>query len=84
MPPARPMHYWVNVICRESFQSQRFATEREAMAYAWVHARLPDAELVAVEACEAGKRTTIFVWPEGCGRRPRLGSHRVLRRPLGI
>jgi hypothetical protein len=35
------------------------------MAYAQVHARLPDAELVAVEAWEApGKYTTIWEWGE--------------------
>jgi hypothetical protein len=54
------MHYWVDVIFRESFQAQRFDTEREAMAYAQVHARLPQACLVAVDACANGKRTTIW------------------------
>jgi hypothetical protein len=54
------MHSWVDVIFRSdgwpSFQSQRFDAEREAIAYAQVHARLPGAELVAVDACENGKR----------------------------
>jgi hypothetical protein len=47
------MHYWAVAIFRESFEAQRFDNEREAMAFAQVHARLPDAELVAVDACAA-------------------------------
>jgi hypothetical protein len=62
---ARPMHYWVDAIFHGSFQAKRFETEREVMAYAQVHARIPDAEFVAVEACEApGKYTTIWEWGE--------------------
>jgi hypothetical protein len=60
-----PTLYWAVAIFRESFQAQRFDNEREAIAYAQVHSRLPDAELVAVDACAAnGKRTTIWQWGE--------------------
>jgi hypothetical protein len=59
------MHYWAVVIFRESFQAQRFDTEGEAMAYAHIHSRLPDASFVAVDACATdGKRTTIWEWGE--------------------
>jgi hypothetical protein len=65
------MHYWVVVIFRfrEGFQAQRFDTESEAMAYAQVHARLPDASFVAVDACATnGERTPIWEWGEAEGR----------------
>jgi hypothetical protein len=68
MPTAlaeRPKHYWAVAIFRESFEARRFGTEREAMAYAQVHARMPDAEFVAVDACAAnGQRTPIWEWGE--------------------
>jgi hypothetical protein len=58
------MHYWAVVIFRESFEAQRFDTEREAMAYAQVHARMPDAELVAVDACSGWQANDhLGMWP---------------------
>jgi hypothetical protein len=60
----RPKHYWVVVIYQEGFEAKRFKTEREAIAYAQVHARLPQACNVAVDACANGKRTTIWEWGE--------------------
>lgn len=60
-----PTQYWAVCIFRESFEARRFNDEREAMAWAQVNARMPDAELVAVDACAAnGKRTTIWEWGE--------------------
>jgi hypothetical protein len=64
-----PTLYWAVVIFRESFQAQRFDTESDAMAYAQVHARMPDAEFVAVDACANGKRRTIWEWGEAEERR---------------
>jgi hypothetical protein len=58
------MHYWTLVIFPDTFQAQRFETESEAIAYARVHARLPGAELVEVDAWANGKPTTIWEWGE--------------------
>jgi hypothetical protein len=59
------MHYWALVIFPDTFEAQRFDTEREAMAYAQVHARLPEVCFVAVDACAAnGKWTPIWEWGE--------------------
>jgi hypothetical protein len=64
------MHYWAVAIFRESFEAQRFDNEREAIAYAQVHARMPDVEHVAVDACATnGKRTPIWEWGEAEERR---------------
>jgi hypothetical protein len=60
-----PTRYWALVIREEDFEARRFDTEHEALAYAQVYARMPDAEYVAVDACAAnGKRTPIWEWGE--------------------
>jgi hypothetical protein len=65
-----PTRYWALVLFRESFEARRFDSEREAIAYAQVHARMPDAEFVAVDACAAnGERTPIWEWGEVEDRR---------------
>jgi hypothetical protein len=68
---AMPTRYWALVIFRdEGIEARRFDDESAALAYAQVHARMPDAEYVAVDACAAnGKRTPIWEWGEAEERR---------------
>jgi hypothetical protein len=42
--------YWVDVILATSWQCHRFGSEREALSYAPVYARLPNAEAVVAYA----------------------------------
>jgi hypothetical protein len=65
-----PTRYWALVLYQETFEARRFDTESEAMAYAQVHARMPDAEYVSVDACAAnGQRTPIWEFGETEDRR---------------
>ena len=58
-----PMRYWALVMFREAgFQAQRFDKRGEAIAYAQVHARLPDARYVSVDVCGANGNTPIWEW----------------------
>jgi hypothetical protein len=51
--------YWVDVILTTSFQCKRFDCERDALAFAQVYARFPNASVVAY-ACTSEGRKTIF------------------------
>jgi hypothetical protein len=56
--------YWVDVITRTALDCRRFDCEREALAWAQVCARLPNAELVEAYALTEGRKKTIFEWSE--------------------
>jgi hypothetical protein len=56
--------YWVDVILATSWRCQRFDSESEALAYAQVHARLPNAEAVVAYAYRPEGRGIIFEWSE--------------------
>jgi hypothetical protein len=55
-------HYWVDVILTTAFECRRFDCEREALAYAQVYARLPNAEAVVAYAYRPEGREIIFDW----------------------
>ena len=57
-------HYWVDVILTTAWECRRFYCEREALAYAQVYARLPNAEAVVAYAYRPEGRETIFDWSE--------------------
>jgi hypothetical protein len=57
-------HYWVDVILTTAFECRRFDCEREALAYAQVYARLPNAEAVVAYAYRPEGREIIFDWSE--------------------
>ena len=40
--PHAPTRYWVDVILTTAWECRRFDSEREALAYAQVYARLPN------------------------------------------
>jgi hypothetical protein len=61
LPPTR---YWVDVILTTAWQCQRFDCEREALAYAQVYARLPNAEAVVAYANRPEGREIIFEWSD--------------------
>jgi hypothetical protein len=65
MPTRGPTRYWALVISRESFEAKRFDDERSAMAYAQIHARLPDVEFVSVDACAANGQRITPIWESG-------------------
>ena len=56
--------YWVDVILTTAWECRRFGSEREALAYAQVYARLPNAEAVVAYAYAPEGRETIFDWSE--------------------
>jgi hypothetical protein len=57
-------HYRVDVILTTAFECRRFDCEREALAYAQVYARLPNAEAVVAYAYRPKGREIIFNWSE--------------------
>jgi hypothetical protein len=61
LPPTR---YWVDVILTTSWQCQRFDSESDALAYAQVYARFPNAEAVVAYAYKSEGREIIFEWSE--------------------
>ena len=72
-----PIRYWVDVILTTAWQCQRFDCQREALAYAQVYARLPNAEAVVAYACRPEGRKIIFDWSEAeakLGRRAKIGN----------
>jgi hypothetical protein len=58
--PHAPTRYWVDVNLTTAWECRRFDCEREALAYAQVYARLPNAEAVVAYAYRAEKRRIIF------------------------
>jgi hypothetical protein len=56
--------YWVDVILTTALDCRPFDCEREALAWAQVCARLPNAELVVAFALTEGRKKTIFEWSE--------------------
>jgi hypothetical protein len=56
--------YWVDVILTTAWECRRFDREREALAYAQVYARLPNAEAVVAYAYTPKGREIIFDWSE--------------------
>ena len=57
-------HYWVDVILTTALDCRRFDCEREALTYAQVYARLPNAEAVVAYAYAPEGREIIFDWSE--------------------
>jgi hypothetical protein len=55
-------HYWVDAILTTAFDCRRFYCESEALAFARVYARLPNAELVIGYALLPEGRKIIFEW----------------------
>jgi hypothetical protein len=60
--------YWVDVILTTAWQCQRFDSESDALAYAQVYARLPNAEAVIAYAHRPEGREIIFDWSEAEAR----------------
>jgi hypothetical protein len=58
--PHAPTRYWVDVNLTTTWECRRFDCEREALAYAQVYARLPNAEAVVAYACRPEGRRIIF------------------------
>jgi hypothetical protein len=56
--------YWVDMILTTAWECRRFDCEREALAYAQVYARLPNACAVVAYAYTPGGREIIFDWSE--------------------
>ena len=56
--------YWVDVILTTAWECRRFDSEREALAYAQVYARLPNAEAVVAYAYRPEGTEIIFDWSE--------------------
>jgi len=54
----------VDVILTTAWECRRFDCEREALAYAQVYARLPNAEAVVAYAYRPEGREIIFDWSE--------------------
>ena len=52
--------YWVDVILTTAWECRRFGSEREALAYAQVYARLPNACSVVAYAYTPEGRKIIF------------------------
>jgi hypothetical protein len=74
LPPTR---YWVDVILTTAWECRRFDCEREALAYAQVYARFPNAEAVVAYAYRPEGREIIFDWSEAeakLGRRAKIGN----------
>ena len=61
-----PTKYWVDMILKAipPLECRRFDCEREALAYAQVCARLPNACLVTVYAYTPKGRKIIFEWSD--------------------
>jgi hypothetical protein len=61
-----PTRYWVDVILTTAWECRRFDCEREALAYAQVYARSPNAEAVVAYAYAYAPegRKIIFDWSE--------------------
>jgi hypothetical protein len=64
MAALRLPHYWVDVILTTAWECRRFECEREALAYAEVYARLPNAEAVVAYAYAPENRKIIFEWSD--------------------
>jgi hypothetical protein len=62
--PHAPTKYWVDVILTTALDCRRFDCEREALAWAQVCSRLPNACLVVAFALTEGRKKTIFEWSE--------------------
>jgi len=62
--PQTSTRYWVDVILTTAWECRRFGREREALAYAQVYARLPNAEAVVAYAYRPEGREIIFDWSE--------------------
>jgi hypothetical protein len=62
--PHASTKYWVDVILTTAWECRRFDCEREALAYAQVYARLPNAEAVVADAYRPEGREIIFDWSE--------------------
>jgi hypothetical protein len=60
--PQASTRYWVDAILTTAFDCRRFDCEREALAFARVYARLPNAELVIAYALLPEGRRIIFEW----------------------
>ena len=56
--------YWVDVILTTALDCRRFDCEREALTYAQVYARLPNAEAVVAYAYKPEGKEIIFEWSE--------------------
>jgi hypothetical protein len=77
MADLRLPHYWVDAILTTAFDFRRFYCESEALAFARVYARLPNAELVIAYALLPEGRKIIFEWGEAeakLGRRAKHGN----------
>jgi hypothetical protein len=72
LPPTR---YWVDVILTTAWECRRFDCEREALAYAQVYARLPNAEAVVAYAYRPEGREIIFDWNEAEAKLGRRAKH---------
>jgi hypothetical protein len=59
-----PTRYWVDVILTTAWECRRFDCEREALAYAQVYARFPNAEAVVAYAYAPEGRKIIFEWSD--------------------
>jgi hypothetical protein len=68
-------HYWVDVILTTAWECRRFHCEREALAYAQVYARLPNAEAVVAYAYKPEGREIIFDWSEAEAKLERRAKH---------
>ena len=66
--PHAPTKYWVDMILTTAWECRRFDCEREALAYAQVYARLPNAEAVVAYAYGPKGREIIFDWSEAEAR----------------
>jgi hypothetical protein len=62
--PQASTKYWVDVILTTALDCRRFDCEREALTYAQVYARLPNACSVVAYAYTPGGRKIIFDWSE--------------------
>ena len=57
-------HYWVDVILTTAWECRRFDCERDALVFAQVYARLPNACAVVAYAYTPEGREMIFDWSE--------------------
>jgi hypothetical protein len=57
-----PIRYWVDLILTTAWECRRFDCEHEALAFARVYARLPNAEAVVAYAHAPEGRKIIFDW----------------------
>jgi hypothetical protein len=75
-------HYWVDVILTTAWECRRFDCEREALAYAQVYARLPNAEAVVAYAYARREEDDLRLERSMTkhGRRAKHGSHAATRQ----